>query len=155
MPPEFSTRTPRVSDMPALAAIADATLFPGEMLASMITPALEGEADDIWRVVLQGERPVGFGFAQAEPMTDGTWNLRAICTAPELHGQGAGSALLASIEDALRDARARLIMIDTTQTEDQARARRFYAARGYTHVATIPDFFAVGEDKVSFIKAVR
>lgn len=150
MPDPFEVRAPRGTDIPALAAIADATLFPGDLLHDMIAPALSGEGEDLWRVVLRDDVPVGFALAQPEAMTDRTWNLRAIAVAPDLHGAGAGTALLAAVEVALQD--ARLIVIDTTQTDDQARARRFYAGRGYDHVATIPEFFGPGEDKVTFVK---
>ena len=117
-----SKRDPRESDIPALAASADATLFPGEMLEGMISPALGGAGQDMWRVVRQGGTPVGFAFAQPEAMTARTWNLRAIAVRPDLHGSGAGTALLAAMEAAL--AEARLIVIDTTQLPDQDRARR-------------------------------
>ena len=149
----YQTRAPRASDVPFLAAIAEATLFPREMMAGMIAPVLTGEGADIWRVVEQGGRLRSFAFAQPETMTDATWNLRAIAVTPDLHGAGAGTAFLTAIEAALRD--ARLIVVDTTQAEGQARARRFYAARGYAHVAAIPDFFVAGEDKVTFVKALR
>ncbi len=152
MPDPFDTRAPRATDIAALAAIADATLFPGEMMEGMIAPALDGSGADIWRVVTQGETPVGFAFAQAEAMTDRTWNLRAIAVVPDLHGAGAGTALLLAMEAAMSD--ARLIVIDTTQRPDQDRARRFYAARGYTQTAVIPAFFGPGEDKVTFVKTL-
>lgn len=150
MPDLCQTRAPRATDIPFLAAIAEATLFPGDMLEGMITPALTGDSDDLWRVVTREDDPVGFAFAQLEAMTDQTWNIRAIAVAPDLHGQGAGTALIAAMEAGLSE--ARLIVIDTTQSPDQARARRFYAARGYAHVATIPAFFGAGEDKVTFVK---
>ena len=152
MPGSYQTRAPRDSDIPLLAAIADETLFPGDMMESMIRPCLDGQGDDLWRVAVQDDTPVGFAFALPEALTDRTWNLRAIATAPALHGAGAGTALLSAIETALSG--ARLIVIDTTQTPDQDRARRFYAARGYVHVATIPAFFGPDEDKVTFVKSL-
>ena len=85
-------------------------------------------------------------------MTDRTWNLRAIATHPDLHGAGAGTALVRAVETALEE--ARLLVIDTTQLPDQDRARRFYVARGWRQVGTIPDFFGAGEDKVTFVKAL-
>lgn len=153
MPDLYQTRVPRASDIPFLATIAEATLFPGEMMEGMIAPALTGDSADIWRVVTQAGRVVGFAFAQHEAMTDATWNIRAIAVSPDLQGTGAGNALIAAMEEAL--GAARLIVIDTTQTPDQARARQFYVARGYAHVATIPDFFGAGEDKVTFVKALK
>ncbi|WP_223421432.1 GNAT family N-acetyltransferase [Tateyamaria pelophila] len=153
MPNLYKTRAARASDIPYLAVIADATLFPGEMLEGMIAPALTEERPDIWRMATQGENVVGFAFAQPEAMTNAAWNLRAIAVSPELYGSGAGTALIGAMESALKD--ARMIVVDTTQTSDQARARRFYKARGYVLIATIPDFFDVGEDKVTFVKTLR
>ncbi len=152
MPDQFETRGLRATDIAELAAIADETLFPGALLADMAAPALAGRSQDLWRVVVSQDRPVGFAMAQPEAMTDNTWNLRAIAVAPDRHGKGAGTALIAAMERALEG--ARLVVIDTTQLPDQARARRFYAARGYRHVATIPDFFGAGEDKVTFVKSL-
>jgi len=150
MPDRFYTRPARDTDIPFLAPIAEATLFPGDMLPDMMAPGLSRQSDDLWITVEAGGTPVGFAFAQPEAMTDRTWNLRAIATVPDQHGQGAGTALLRAVEAALPD--ARMLVIDTTQTDDQARARRFYAGRGYDHVATIPEFFGPGEDKVTFVK---
>ena len=150
MPDLYQTRPARDTDIPFLAPIAEATLFPGDMLPDMMAPALSGESEDMWLVVEQDGAPVGFAFVQPEALTDRTWNLRAIATQPALHGQGAGTALIGAVEAALTE--ARMLVIDTTQAPDQERARRFYAARGYDHVATIPGFFGPEEDKVTFTK---
>jgi len=150
MPDLFQTRPARDTDIPFLAPIAEATLFPGEMLPDMMGPGLSGQNDDLWLVVEQDGVPVGFAFVQIEGLTDRTWNLRAIATDPALHGKGAGTVLMQAVEATLVG--ARLLVIDTTQTSDQDRARRFYKARGYDHVATIPAFFGPDEDKVTFAK---
>lgn len=152
MPDLFDTRAPRTSDIAALAAIADATLFPGDLMEDMMSPALDGTSGDVWRVVTRADVPMGFAFAQAEAMTDRTWNLRAIAVVPDIHGRGVGTALLRAMEAALSG--ARLIVIDTTQQPEQARARRFYAARGYRKVSVIPGYFGDDEDRVTFIKAL-
>mmetsp|Transcript_37327 Transcript_37327/g.57297 ORF Transcript_37327/g.57297 Transcript_37327/m.57297 type:complete len:203 (-) Transcript_37327:147-755(-) len=152
MPNLFDTRPARDSDIPSMAKIADQTLFPGDMLADMMAPFLGGTDTEQWHVVVtqQEDSVIGFAYVQAERLTDRTWNLRAIATDPTVHGRGAGTALISAVERALHG--ARLLVIDTTQTEDQARARRFYAARGYEQVAVIPAFFGEGEDKVTFTK---
>ena len=152
MPDLFHTRPARDTDIPCLAPIAEATLFPGGMLPDMMAPALGGESEDRWLVVEHDGAPIGFAFFQPEAMTDRTWNLRAIATHPDLHGRSAGTALIGAVEAALTE--ARMLVIDTTQTSDQDRARRFYGARGYDHVATIPGFFGPEEDKVTFTKTL-
>ena len=60
--------------------------------------------------------------------------------------------MVAAMEDAIRDAEGRILIIETSTSEDQERARRFYRKLGYSEVAEIPDAFADGEGKVIFTK---
>ncbi len=147
-----TTRAALQADIPALAEIAEATLFPGEMLADMIAPFLGGAQDVRWWVAEDTGTIAGFAFAEAEPITDRTWNLRALGVDPALHRAGTGRALMASAEADLASADGRLLIIDTSSSADQAPARAFYTALDYAHVATIPDFWAAGEDKVTYAK---
>lgn len=48
----------------------------------------------------------------------------------------------------------RILLADTSGTEDFAATRGFYAAKGYTEEARIRDFWAAGDDKVTFRKAL-
>ncbi|MEO0937843.1 MAG: GNAT family N-acetyltransferase [Pseudomonadota bacterium] len=137
------------ADTVALAAIAGETLFPADMLAPMIAPFLRA-GTALWLTALRDGAPCGFAFAEPEALTDGTWNLRAIAALPS--GQGTGRALLTAVEEALRAKGARIVVIDTTQTDDQAAARRLYASAGYAQVGHIADFFADGEDRMTFAK---
>ena len=49
---------------------------------------------------------------------------------------------------------ARLIVVETAGRPDYARTRAFYEARGYRRTATIPDFYAPGDDLVVYVKAL-
>jgi ribosomal protein S18 acetylase RimI-like enzyme len=72
---------------------------------------------------------------------------------PVLHGNGIGTALLLEMERRLAGV-ARLIVIETAGRADYAATRAFYQARGYAPVATVPDFYAPGDDQVVFVKQV-
>jgi predicted N-acetyltransferase YhbS len=72
---------------------------------------------------------------------------------PALHGSGVGTVLVDEMERRLRG-RARLIAVDTSGRADYAPTRGFYAARGYRAVATVPDFYAPGDDQVFFTKVL-
>ena len=85
------------------------------------------------------------------PCTEGTWDLYWMAVDPALHGAGVGTALVDAMELRLRG-RARLIAVDTSGRADYAPTRSFYAARGYCAVATVPDFYAPGDDQVIFTK---
>ncbi len=146
-------RSAALGDVPALQAIVSALLFPGEMLPEMMAPFLDAtDCQDVWLVAEHAGRPVGLAFAEPEQMTVGTWNLRAIGVLPDHQGRGLGIALIKAVEDAVRAKGTRLLLIDTTGLDDQARARRLYEHMGYRQEARIADFFAPGEDKVTFAK---
>jgi GNAT superfamily N-acetyltransferase len=72
---------------------------------------------------------------------------------PAIQGHGIGTALLEEMEHRLAG-HARLIIIETAGRPDYTDTRAFYAARGYSPVATIPDFYAPGDDQVVFLKKV-
>ena len=140
------------ADLAALAAIADATLFPGEYLADMIAPALAGDTDDLWLNAFDGDTPIGFCFAVREAFTEATWNMRALAVDPAHHRHGHGAALVASLEARLRDLVAVTLVIDTASDPSQTAARAFYPANGYKPAGVIPSFWEAGNDKVAFFK---
>jgi GNAT superfamily N-acetyltransferase len=85
------------------------------------------------------------------PCTLGTYDLYWMAVDPVFHGTGIGTALLQEMERRLTG-QARLIMIETAGRRDYAATRAFYQARGYSAVATIPDFYAPGDDQMVFVK---
>jgi len=146
----MSVREATGDDVSRLGEIAEAAgLFPADYMPGMIAPFLAREGD-MWRVALVDNRPVGFAFARLEEMADRTWNILAIAVEPSHQGQGHASRLLSAMET---DLNARIILIETTQLEDQARARAFYVAKGYEQQGHIRDFYSEGEDKIVFRKA--
>ena len=153
MTDKITLRRATAHDVARLAEIADTALFPGKMLPDMIAPFFK-EADCLWQVAEMSDDIAGFAFAEPEPMTDGTWNLRAIAVAEPARGRGLGRALLGSVEEDLMR-RARLLIIDTTQLDDQYAGRMLYAASGYAQVAEIQDFWEPGANKVTFAKTLH
>ena len=150
---DLAIRPLGVDDRPALAAIAEAAdLFPAAMLAPMAAPALDGAADDLRRVALRDWAPVGFAFAVPEVAAEGAWTMRALAVAPAGQRGGAGRALVAAVEAALRAAGARLVVVDTSSAPAFAPARAFYEALGYEEEARIRDFWSDGDHKVTFRK---
>ncbi len=146
-------RTAQPSDRDAIASIAAATdLFPVAMLDSMIAGYLEGTSRDIWLVADVGNETHGFAFCEPERMTEGTWNLLAIGVRPERQRCGIGAALTKSLEQILREARARVLIVETIGTPAYARAQAFYEREGYVVEARIREFWDVGCDKLVFWK---
>ncbi|MEM7300247.1 MAG: GNAT family N-acetyltransferase [Pseudomonadota bacterium] len=139
----------------ALQKVLDETeLFPSELLHAMFLDTGSPDSQALW---LTGElegSPVGFCYAIPEDMADGTWNMLALAVLPKVQGQGLGSALVAAAEDHLRNENQRLLIVDTSGTEDFKRTRAFYTQNGYEEEARIRDFWAAGDDKVTFRKSL-
>jgi GNAT superfamily N-acetyltransferase len=100
----------------------------------------------------EGGSPVGFVYLAPTAMTDRTWELWWIAVDVRRQGQGLGAKLLAAVEDAVRSASGRLLLIETSSTPVYQPTRRFYLRHGYAEAAVIPDFYADGDGKVIFSK---
>jgi D-alanine-D-alanine ligase len=87
------------------------------------------------------------------PCTLGTFDLYWMAVDPALHGAGVGTALLHAMEARLAGV-ARLVVVETAGRPDYAPTRAFYEARGYRAVSRIPDFYALGDDQVVYVKSL-
>jgi len=87
------------------------------------------------------------------PMTQSSYDLYWIAVAPSRQGLGVGRALLARTERAIARNGGRLY-IETSSRAAYERTRRFYRSAGYRQVARLKDFYASGDDKVVYCKAV-
>lgn len=143
-------------DLPALALVVDQTgLFPGEMLPDLAASALAGEEGALFLTGLRGLRPVGFCYAVQETLADSVWNMLALGVLPEFQREGLGAQLVQGLEEALRGQSQRMIIVDTSGTDAFDAARRFYIGNGYEQEARIRDYWAEGDDKLTFRKMLK
>ena len=146
------------ADLPAVASIVDANeMFPSEMLGDMSSGFLAAPdpaaAGSLWLTATLDDEVAGFVFAAPEPLADRVWNMLALAVAPAHQGEGIGAAITAALEARLRAREdARMLIVDTSGTESFALAREFYEKRGYAPEACIRDYWAEGDDKVTFRK---
>lgn len=131
-------------------------LFPAEMLDDMILDYFNNpNTEDIWLTVLQNDKPVAIGYCAPEKLTDGTYNLYAIGVHRDLQGKGIGGEMMTFIENHLKNAGHRILIVETSGTAEFELTRAFYAKRSYTKEATIRDFWKEGDDKVIFWKRLQ
>lgn len=95
---------------------------------------------------------VGYVCYGPTPMTEDTFDLYWIASAPEVRGQGVGASLISGMEADLRRRNARLVRVETSATEAYGPTRGFYASMKYTEEARIRDFYKVGDDLIILTK---
>lgn len=145
-------RPTATQDITGLQTVLDETdLIPSEILPDMFA---ESGDDALWLTCESQGRAVGFCYAVPEAMADGAWNMLAIAVLPQLQRWGHGAALVARLEATLRTNGARLLIVDTSGAEGFTGTRMFYARIGYDEEARIRDFWAKGDDKVIYRKAL-
>ena len=99
-----------------------------------------------------GEDLVGYACWGPTPGTAGTHDLYWIVVDQARQGAGIGTQLLAEIEHGLRAKGQRLVIVETSSRADYAPTRAFYEHRGYARAATIPGYYAPGDDLVIYTK---
>jgi len=142
------------ADIPALKAVLDTIeLFPSAMLDQMIADYLVNpDTQEIWFTAIQDDLPISIGYCAPEQMTLGTYNLYAIGVRDDLQGKGIGSKMMTYLEEDLRKKNQRILIVDTSGTDDFAQTRHFYKKLNYQQEAVIRDFWNEGDDKVVFRK---
>jgi ribosomal protein S18 acetylase RimI-like enzyme len=152
----MNIRRTKSNDIASLMLVLDQTeLFPSEMLPDMIGSSLDSQSDtDIWLTCDENGTAVGFCYAIPEKLTEGTWNVLALAVLPSLQGQGIGRAIVQELEAILQKAGHRVLIADTSSDSAFDGTRAFYRKIGYTEEARIRDFWASGNDKIVFWKAL-
>jgi acetoin utilization deacetylase AcuC-like enzyme/GNAT superfamily N-acetyltransferase len=86
--------------------------------------------------------------------TQGSFDLFWIAVAPEEQGKGLGPQVFARAEAAMRKAGAKRIYVDTSTSDRYAPTRGFYQRMGFHEESRLPDFYAPGDGKVIYAKAL-
>ncbi len=145
-------------EIPELIALAEATgLFEPEQLDELTQMLRQyfsntKESSDLWFTYWEN-KPVAVAYVAPERMTQATWNLYLIAVHPDHQRKGYGKALLQYVEQILVSRGERILLVETSGTDEFAYVRAFYRNNGYEEEARIREFYAPGVDKVVFRKS--
>ncbi len=141
---------------PILALCESTGLFPPDEMAVLqkLFDDFHGRNEPGHRALLddEGGNPLGIAYFTPKELTDRTWELLMIMVHADRQGRGIGSRLLGAVEQELRAAGGRMLLVETASVPELEQARRFYRHRGYAEVAQVPDYYAAGVGKVTFTK---
>ncbi len=105
----------------------------------------EGEGGDIQGYICYGKAP----------LTDAVYDLYWIVVHPEFWNQGTGASLLRYAEKDVKGRQARLFLIETSSLPAYEIPRLFYLKHQYKELATVKDYYAVGDHKIIFGKILN
>jgi ribosomal protein S18 acetylase RimI-like enzyme len=158
--PRYRSR-PRPADLPALRRLVAETgvFYPAErrIALELLEERLRRGAGSGYEFFFaeQAGRLVGYCAWGNVPLTAQSYDLYWIAVTPAAQGQGIGRALMTLAEGAVARRGGGGLYIETSSRAAYARTRRFYRDAGYRQVARLPDFYAPGDHKVVFCKAIR
>jgi GNAT superfamily N-acetyltransferase len=97
-------------------------------------------------------RVVGYLTYGPTPLTEGAYDLYWMAVRSGEQGRGYGRELVGWLEDAVRKAGGRMILIETSSQPKYEKTRRFYTGLDYKEISRIPDFYRKGDDRITFVK---
>ena len=144
-------------DLPKIKQIIEENqMFPPQYLDEMSHGYFSQLTQEYWLVAeCEQNEVVGIAYSAPEQMTVGTWNLLMIAVAKSHQGQGVGSQLMSATEMKLRTMQTRVLLVETSSLPAYELTRRFYPKLGYEKIATVPDYYDKGDDKVIFWKSLE
>lgn len=150
----------RPGDREAVGRIVRATGFFSEeeegIAVELIDERLmKGEASGYFFLFAEQEGCL-LGYASFGPIPGSvhSWDLYWIAVDPAAQGKGLGGKLMAKAERLMAKRGARQVYADTSSRPQYGPTRAFYLAQGYRQEALLADFYAAGDGKVIFVKAL-
>lgn len=148
-------RTAKSQDLAAIKALVDANdLFPSEYLDDMFSGDSDPQLDQEFWLTYDDGGPQAVAYCAPERMTNGAWNLLLIAVHPDHQSKGVGRQIMSYVEETLEAKGVRILLVETSGTDDFARTRSFYDQIGYTNEARIRDYYDAGDDKVIYRKSL-
>ncbi len=132
--PEFEP-----AEVPVAEEVLDSYLFsPGEGYQALVAEDDAGVA--------------GYIIYGSTPLTQATWDIYWTAVSRSRRGQGIGRSLLTEAERNIKQAGGKLILIETSGKPNYLPTRRFYRKSGYRQACRIKDFYAPGDNRITFEK---
>jgi ribosomal protein S18 acetylase RimI-like enzyme len=153
----LTLRALRAADRPALERLLrDAGNFSEAEMAvalEVIDAGLRpGQTDYEFAVAEEDGALLGYACWGLASMSDGTYDLYWIAVDPRGQGRGIGRMLVERCEDAVRSARGRSLLVETSSRAGYEGTLAFYRALNYEVLARFKDFYVAGDDKIVFGK---
>ncbi len=118
----------------------------------LVDAGLAGDPEYALLAATGDEGVLGYACYGPSPFTRSSFDLYWIAVSPGAQGRGVGQTLLAGVESAVASAGGALLLADTAAKPSYARTRAFYESAGYAIEARIRDYYAPGDDRITYGK---
>ncbi len=98
---------------------------------------------------------VGYACWGPRDLSGNGYDLYWICADPNVHGKGIGRALMHAVEEEICQRNGAWLVIETSDTDHYAPARRLYERCGYTLAMLLKDFYKDGDGLCTYTKRLR
>ena len=103
----------------------------------------------------ENDRVIGYACWGPRELSGNGYDLYWICADPAVHSKGVGRALMNAVEEEIRQRNGVWLVIETSDTEHYAPARRLYERCGYTLAMLLQDFYHDGDGLCTYTKRLR
>jgi len=127
-----------------------------EVAADLVTERLTKGIRSGYHFVLAERGSTLVAYACYGPIegTQGSFDLYWIAVSPEEQRRGLGAQVYARAEAAMRKAGVKHVYADTSSSDRYAGTRGFYQRMGFHEEARLADFYAPGDGKIIYVKAL-
>ena len=103
----------------------------------------------------ENSKVIGYACWGPRELSGNGYDLYWICADPAVHSRGVGRALMSAVEEEIRQRQGVWLVIETSDTEHYAPARRLYERCGYTLAMLLQDFYHDGDGLCTYTKRLR
>ena len=102
----------------------------------------------------RGQKTIAYSCFGPILATKFSYDLYWIAVHADMRGQGIGKVLLRKSEEAIRELGGQRVYIETSGRDLYAPTRQFYLRCNYEEAAVLKDFYAPGDAKYIYVRAV-
>ncbi len=159
--PEYEISATRRDEFDEIMAMTERAAVFNEKEVFTVTELLEGyeEGPEIsgyyFLSCRENSRTIGYACWGPRELSGNGYDLYWICADPAVHSKGVGRALMNAVEEEIRERNGVWLVIETSDTDHYAPARRLYERCGYELAMLLKDFYKDGDGLCTYAKRLR
>jgi D-alanine-D-alanine ligase len=159
--PEFEISETRRDEFDEIMAMTKRAAVFNETEVDTVTELLEGyeegpeESGYYFLSCRENGQVIGYACWGPRQLSGNGYDLYWICADPAVHSKGVGRALMNAVEEEIRRRNGVWLVIETSDTDHYAPARRLYERCGYTLAMLLQDFYHDGDGLCTYTKRLR